>query len=164
MTFKFIAQLLKHAKTHSKSGKPFLCLEPGCGKAFVSKKRLQVHAEVHLDERSHKCPVAGCGKSYSKVQRLRVHLKTHTGQKDFVCPHEGCEAAFYEKGNLKTHMRLHTGEKPYRCTEKGCIESFISQSHLNLHHEKIHSFNAKKQAHFMSLQNELLTPLRSLEF
>ena len=63
-TFKHIHQLLEHSITHSKSAKPFTCKVEGCGKAFTSQKRLEVHNEVHLEVGKHKCPIEGCDKAF----------------------------------------------------------------------------------------------------
>ena len=56
-------------------GKPFVCKEKDCGKAFRYKCNLKRHnLLVHAKERNFSCPALGCGKDFGTRASLERHL------------------------------------------------------------------------------------------
>merc|ERR1712142_431170 len=76
-----------------------------CGKMFPTAGRLQLHMNVHKEdkEKPYKCDV--CEKGFSSSASLKNHKLLHTGE---VHKCEFCEYTAVQKGNLKTHrMKVH---------------------------------------------------------
>lgn len=128
-----------------------------CGKTFVDKNALILHAKTH--EKQYLCEKCGalflcqdtlfnhflihnvrkpnhckfCGVSFMYKSALSRHVEVHTGVKPHKCSE--CGARFSRKNRLKTHMQLHTGEKPYKC--ESCGKRFAKncafQRHIRVH-------------------------------
>jgi len=76
-----------------------------CGKIFPTRGRLELHMNVHKEdkEKPFKCDV--CEKGFSASASLKNHKLLHTGE---VHKCEFCEYTAVQKGNLKTHrLKLH---------------------------------------------------------
>jgi len=76
-----------------------------CGKIFPTRGRLELHMNVHKEdkEKPYKCDV--CEKRFSASASLKNHKLLHTGE---VHKCEYCEYTAVQKGNLKTHrLKLH---------------------------------------------------------
>jgi len=76
-----------------------------CGKIFPTRGRLELHMNVHKEdkEKPFKCDV--CEKGFSASASLKNHKLLHTGE---VHKCEYCEYTAVQKGNLKTHrLKLH---------------------------------------------------------
>merc|ERR1719447_337077 len=62
-------------------GKPFVCKEKDCGKAFRYKCNLRRHnLLVHAKERNFSCPAPGCGKDFGTRASLERHMTIHGEQ------------------------------------------------------------------------------------
>ena len=64
-------------------GKPFVCKEKDCGKAFRYKCNLKRHnllVHVHAKERNFSCPAPGCGKDFGTRASLERHMTIHGEQ------------------------------------------------------------------------------------
>ena len=74
-----------------------------CGKSFPSSARLNLHMNVHKEEKPFKCEQ--CDKGFSAPASLKNHKLLHTGE-TFKC--EFCEYSAVQKGNLKSHrLKVH---------------------------------------------------------
>jgi len=69
-----------------------------CGKSFASAARLNLHMNVHKEDKPYKCDQ--CDKGFSAPASLKNHKLLHTGE-TFKC--EFCEYSAVQKGNLKSH-------------------------------------------------------------
>ncbi|CAN0048657.1 unnamed protein product, partial [Sphacelaria rigidula] len=76
-------KMLEHQATHERAGdggliRPYICLAPGCGKAFTEKRNLNAH-------------------------RRTAH--TEGGRKRFRCEERGCDMAFAHRHTLAKHIK-----------------------------------------------------------
>jgi len=68
-------------------GKPFVCKEMDCGKAFRYKANLKRHnLLVHAKERNFSCPALGCGKAFGTRANLERHMTIHGEQVSKIPP------------------------------------------------------------------------------
>ena len=68
-------------------GKPFVCKEMDCGKAFRYKANLKRHnLLVHAKERNFSCPASGCGKAFGTRANLERHMTLHGEQVSKIPP------------------------------------------------------------------------------
>ena len=107
-----------------------------CGRTFKRKNYLELHTEIHLNERNHECKL--CGKGFNTNKNLRSHLLTHKYQKKiYNC--EQCSKSFARETYLREHMKTHENMKAYKCDT--CGRGFNSSCNLS-RHKKIHQFPA----------------------
>jgi uncharacterized Zn-finger protein len=60
---------------------------------------------THTDEKPYLCPEPGCGKAFNQSGSVARHMRTHTGEKPYLCPEPGCDGAFTESGSVTRHIR-----------------------------------------------------------
>ncbi|KAF9406659.1 hypothetical protein BGZ94_003013 [Podila epigama] len=87
--------------------KPYICVFPGCGKAYSKPSRLGEHERVHTDERPFKCHIPGCKAAFFRESHFAIHLKGHVRDLAFKCSQAGCTAAFYTRDKLVRHLKSH---------------------------------------------------------
>lgn len=120
-------------KSIKKKGKNYVCMEPGCQRAYSSLHHLKVHSRNHTGDRPYKCTVEGCSKAFATDYSRKAHLRTHTGEKPYLCPSSNCSKRFKTSGDLQKHIRIHTGERPFTCPVKGCNRSFTTSNIRKVH-------------------------------
>lgn len=69
----------------SLSGGKFACSQPGCGKSFPSRSRLQRHLLVHTGLKPFACLYSGCNRKFSRRDNMLQHYRTHVVR---VGPHQ----------------------------------------------------------------------------
>ena len=103
-----------------------------CGKSFPTRGRLELHMNVHKEdkEKPFKCDV--CEKGFSASASLKNHKLLHTGE---VHKCEYCEYTAVQKGNLKTHrLKLHKD-----LLEQNEVEGNLAQDPIADESEKVTS-------------------------
>ena len=108
-----------------KEEKKYKCKK--CDKAFVLKKSLIRHNNIHKDTFPYQCNT--CSKVCSNNSDLIKHKRIHSGEKPFEC--KICKKAFSNSSHLKNHEKVHSGEKLYECTD--CTKQFTTPFCLKRH-------------------------------
>lgn len=150
-------------KTHrNRHEKKTIWLCSDCGKTFLTKGELEVHSNIHTENKyeccicektfkfksnlySHRQAHFGakqflcmkCGLSFSKSSNLQAHLLRHDSIKNFTCLI--CGMKFCTQSELKIHIRKHTNEKLYECSV--CQLTFKTISTLKIHSAKHEQVN-----------------------
>lgn len=119
--------------------RPFVCKYPGCNETFARKDHLRRHQLKHLDEKDKPFHCSVCGKGLNSKQHLRRHERTHF--KSFKCEYPGCNEAFYKHQSLKAHMRSVHNEGKLKCPK--CGKSFTRPGRLDAHMKKQHSSDSR---------------------
>ena len=111
-----------------------------CGRSFKRKNYLDLHTEIHLNERNHACKL--CGKRFNTSKNLKSHLLTHKYQKKiYKC--SACDKSFAREAYLREHLKTHANMKSYKCTF--CGKGFNSSCNLS-RHKKIHLFPSQEES------------------
>ncbi|GJJ11288.1 hypothetical protein Clacol_005520 [Clathrus columnatus] len=106
--FSEAATLQQHRRRHTKE-KPFICPEPGCGKAFAIAGALTIHRRVHSGSKPFKCKY--CDRSFSESSNLSKHIRTHTGDRPYACGFPGCDKRFARPDQVTRHRNTHEKKK-----------------------------------------------------
>ncbi len=114
--------------------RPFVCQYPGCDQSFTRKDHLRRHQLKHLDEKDKPFHCSVCGKGVNSKQHLKRHEKTH--YKSFHCDYPGCNEAFYKHQSLKAHQREVHDDGQLKCPK--CDKTFSRPGRLNAHLKKHH--------------------------
>lgn len=119
--------------------RPFVCQYPGCDQAFTRKDHLRRHQLKHLDEKDKPFHCSVCGKGVNSKQHLKRHEKTH--YKSFHCDYPGCNESFYKHQSLKAHQRAVHDDRQLKCPK--CDKTFSRPGRLNSHLKKHHKDNSR---------------------
>ncbi|KAL9707071.1 hypothetical protein quinque_010589 [Culex quinquefasciatus] len=82
---------------------------PYCEKMFSEKQKLQMHVDVHENNRRHRCRF--CEKTFIQKVNCTAHERIHTGERPYTC--RFCPAGFITSSGRKKHEKTHpelTGE------------------------------------------------------
>lgn len=66
-----------------------------------------IHHPTPLPGGKFACNQPGCGKSFPSRSRLQRHLLVHTGLKPFACLYSTCNRKFSRRDNMLQHYRTH---------------------------------------------------------
>ena len=114
------SSLKKHYSTHS-SVKPFKCDFNGCERTFRYKTKLEEHKDgVHLA----KFVCKPCNKQFTTKRTLDFHNILHMNEDkykySFRCRYNDCSKRFCTKSSLKRHYSNHSSLKSIECDFKDC--------------------------------------------
>ena len=121
-----------------------------CGRSFKRKNYLDLHTEIHLNERNHPCKL--CGKRFNTAKNLKSHLLTHKYQKKIYKCNQ-CEKTFAREAYLREHMKTHVNMKSYKCNI--CSKGFNSSCNLS-RHKKIHLFPSQEESEESDVESSAL--------
>ncbi|XP_058449179.1 uncharacterized protein LOC131429149 [Malaya genurostris] len=76
---------------------------PLCPKMFSSRQKLNIHIDVHQNNRKYKCRF--CEKSFVQKSNCISHEKIHTGERPHACRY--CAATFISSSGKKKHEKTH---------------------------------------------------------
>jgi len=103
-----------------------------CGRQFMYKSTLEIHAAVHSEEKLYQCST--CGKSFKTYATLYSHQYVHKTDSPHNCP--DCGKAFKTKERCKAHQKRHSGLKPHECDI--CGRCFPDKGGLSKHKKTVH--------------------------
>ena len=84
----------------------YTCVEPGCGKTFSNRFKLEKHQRVHT-----MCRIPGCFEAFASRKKLAIHERWHLKQMSHPCLVPKCGKAFKAKADLNRHMKVLHKEK-----------------------------------------------------
>ncbi|PVU93770.1 hypothetical protein BB559_003170 [Furculomyces boomerangus] len=142
--YKKPSKLEEHERSHT-GERPFKCIFPDCGKAYMKQSHLAVHSRTHDEglKKKYKCSYENCDAGFSTNQHLKRHLASHSEEKPYRCTFEGCKLSFKKHKSLQMHTSRHLNEKFYKCTFENCTKSFNTPSKLREHIRSIHNTTPK---------------------
>eukprot|EP01086_Lenisia_limosa_P004442 TRINITY_DN1974_c0_g1_i2.p1 TRINITY_DN1974_c0_g1~~TRINITY_DN1974_c0_g1_i2.p1 ORF type:complete len:331 (-),score=-7.89 TRINITY_DN1974_c0_g1_i2:46-1038(-) len=108
------------------------CSFEGCLSSFQTKKELERHECVHIEERPFACCFPNCNWRFKTSSALERHFVIHTGEKVYQCPY--CPKVFNRKGNMLSHLLIHEEEREiFQCPHPGCSKYFMRKATLEQH-------------------------------
>ena len=107
----------------------------GCGKLFITKKRLLVHYKDNHFEKPHACSF--CGKRFKKSKKglLKEHELNHQNIKEFPCAI--CSKRFKGKRFVMEHIRSVHFKSKILC--ELCGKSFPRPGYYKVHVKDVHA-------------------------
>lgn len=108
--------------------RPFVCIEPECGRSFAQVTNLNNHMKSHHKIQQYVCNQ--CPRRFTQVTSLNQHLLLHSGLSGLICP-QCPEKTFKTQVSLQQHMKTHGLSFPYECSK--CDEKFLQMAHFNQH-------------------------------
>ncbi|XP_055522450.1 zinc finger protein 62 homolog [Wyeomyia smithii] len=102
-----------------------------CSKVCLNAKGLKIHKKVHARERFN-CET--CNLSFVTQSALEKHIHINISKRRHVC--EFCGKGFFKACQLKLHTPLHSSDKPHKCGI--CSKRFAVIHHLKLHMMRRH--------------------------
>lgn len=130
-----------HISAHTVA-KPFVCKEPGCGKAFKRKDKLQDHFKCHSSIKPYSCSV--CGRKYRYREGLRYHERMHEKELRYRC--SNCSISFPRPSELRQHLssahKLESKKEIYAYHCNICNRAFPRPERLKRHSERDHNILA----------------------
>ena len=113
LPFANVDLLIDHMKSIHIEELPFICVD--CGKAFASKRDLQVHVKIH--RKNFACPENECGKIFDRPQKLSDHTRAvHTKEKPIGC--DLCGKDFHSTKSLSRHKKFSCKVKKESCDDE----------------------------------------------
>uniref|UniRef100_A0AAG5DI19 C2H2-type domain-containing protein n=1 Tax=Anopheles atroparvus TaxID=41427 RepID=A0AAG5DI19_ANOAO len=113
-----------------------------CGKTFANRHIMQLHSQVHLEQRlikSFACQYEGCHYQARSAADARRHLPSHSDERNFACGEDGCDYRGKSLAQLRRHALRHENvEKKYKCEQ--CDFASRIPAHLR-RHLLVHSGN-----------------------
>lgn len=85
-----------------------LCAFPGCGRAFLTTRRLHMHQagmRHFAFDYDFPCFFSLCGKSFETLAALEHHAAVHQTARPYVCGREHCSKTCTTKHGLEEHRR-----------------------------------------------------------
>lgn len=76
---------------------------PYCEKMFSEKQKLQMHVDMHENNRKYKCRF--CDKAFIQKVNCTSHERIHTGERPYSC--RFCNAGFVTSSGRKKHEKTH---------------------------------------------------------
>lgn len=131
--------------------RPFVCIEPDCGRSFAQVSNIDVHRieiliinAIYLSStqvtnlnnhmKSHhkiqQYVCNQCPRRFTQVTSLNQHLLLHSGLTGLVCP-QCPEKTFKQQTQLQQHMKTHGLTFPFECNK--CEEKFLQLAHYTQH-------------------------------
>ena len=113
-----------------------------CGKRFITKQDLNVHALIHSNLKPHEC--GRCNQSFRHIQTLRRHEfavhSTGAGKKRFKC--EECDKSFSLRQGLVRHVKTLHDAKSEKVICPVCGIPFGNSANLRKHSRLKHENEA----------------------
>lgn len=76
---------------------------PYCPKMFSEKQKLQMHVDIHENNRKYKCGF--CDKTFIQKVNCTAHERIHTGERPYTC--RFCPTGFITSSGRKKHEKTH---------------------------------------------------------
>ncbi|KFB38566.1 AGAP009025-PA-like protein [Anopheles sinensis] len=106
-----------------------------CGKTFANRHIMQLHSQVHLEQRlikSFACQYEGCHYQAQSAADARRHLPSHSDERNFACSEDGCDYRGKSLAQLRRHALRHEDvRKKYKCDQ--CDFATRIPGHLRRH-------------------------------
>lgn len=114
--------------------KSFICMQPGCPRAFSSRFKLVRHILIHSEERRFQC--TSCGRRFHRKDHLKNHLQVHNPNK-ILHSCELCQKTYCSLLSYRKHIALHAAEAGDLVC-KLCGKALADREAI-MHHLKVHT-------------------------
>jgi len=119
----------------------FICSQ--CGYGANSNYKLQMHNQIHSEEREFKCDQ--CPYAAKQRQGLAAHIDSMHRPHRIMCQCPLCGEMFKGVSNLKSHIaRVHENLRPHHCPL--CEKAFKQKMHLKYHLKTHENPNGRKRS------------------